>query len=82
VGAGVETRLWGGWTAKLEYLYVDLGTFTTATPLAVNPVFGPAFTTGFLGTVATSMHFRDNVVRVGLNYKFDWDYYPEPVIYK
>ena len=25
VGAGVETRLWGGWSTKLEYLYANLG---------------------------------------------------------
>ena len=25
VGAGIESALWGGWSAKLEYLYIDLG---------------------------------------------------------
>jgi opacity protein-like surface antigen len=30
LGGGVEARLWGDWSAKLEYLYVDLGSVTEA----------------------------------------------------
>jgi len=54
VGGGVETMLAPNWTAKLEYLYVDLGdknTYTAAT--------GPV-------QVALTSH----IVRLGLNYKF------------
>jgi outer membrane immunogenic protein len=49
VGGGIEGRLAGNWTARLEYLYLDLG------------------------TVATAFNSRvtDNIVRAGLNYKFD-----------
>jgi opacity protein-like surface antigen len=32
LGGGVETALAGNWSAKLEYLYVDLG--STTNPLA------------------------------------------------
>ena len=32
VGAGVETRLGGGWSAKAEYLYVDLGDISRNLP--------------------------------------------------
>ncbi|HKM56290.1 MAG TPA: outer membrane beta-barrel protein, partial [Isosphaeraceae bacterium] len=76
LGAGVETRLWSGWSAKLEYLYVDLGTVTDAFTIAGNPLFGTG--SGTLGgpqgpgstfTTTTSTHFTDNIVRVGLNYK-------------
>jgi len=38
VGAGIEYAMFGNWTAKLEYLYVDLGSFTAATLPAINDV--------------------------------------------
>jgi outer membrane immunogenic protein len=59
VGGGVETWLSPNWTAKLEYLYVDLGSFSnTFTGLG-------AFT-----PVTLSTHVTDNIVRAGLNYHF------------
>src|SRR6185295_17341923 len=54
VGAGVEYAFLGNWTAKLEYLYVDLGNFDT----------------GFTTPVVDHVNFREHVVRAGLNYKF------------
>jgi outer membrane immunogenic protein len=60
VGAGVETHLAGNWTAKLEYLYVDLGTIT-------NTYATPSLGAGTSVTVDSKI--RDNIVRVGLNYK-------------
>jgi outer membrane immunogenic protein len=63
VGAGIEGVISGNWTAKLEYLYVDLGrasgSFTTTTA-----AFGG-------GTLVSSFNSRitDNIVRVGLNYR-------------
>jgi outer membrane immunogenic protein len=65
VGGGVETRLWNSnWTAKLEYLYMDLGTQTTVTPLG-----------GAGNFQASSVDFKDHIVRVGLNYKLgNWAY--------
>src|SRR5262249_54998885 len=37
VGAGIEMRLWAGWTGKVEYLHLDLGgaTNTYAIPQAI-----------------------------------------------
>jgi outer membrane immunogenic protein len=64
-GAGVEGRIGGNWSAKLEYLYMDLGTVSS----------GPIATT-VLDTlrrpvsVAYSSRFTDNILRVGLNYRF------------
>jgi len=65
VGGGVETKLWNSnWSAKLEYLHVDLGTLSTATPVfSVPPVGAAVFNT------ATTAKFRDEIIRVGLNYK-------------
>ncbi len=70
LGAGVETKLSGGWSAKLEYLFVDLGSVTDTMAIPINPAFGPAFTTGGVATATRTVHAMDNVVRLGLNYKF------------
>ncbi len=59
IGGGVETHLAGGWTAKLEYLYLDLGSFSD---IAVSAA-------GFTGALQTS-DVRDHIIRVGINYKF------------
>jgi outer membrane immunogenic protein len=64
-GAGVEGRITGNWSAKLEYLYMDLGTVNSgaiATTIVV-PVRTAA-------GVAYSSHFTDNILRVGVNYRF------------
>lgn len=70
IGAGVETRLGGGWSAKAEYLYVDLGNVTDTLPIAINPAFGPAFVNGGVANATSTYHVTDNIIRVGLNYKF------------
>jgi outer membrane immunogenic protein len=56
VGAGVEWALQGNWSAKLEYLYVDLGKKDLFDIAPGVPEFVSA---------------KLNVVRFGLNYKFD-----------
>jgi outer membrane immunogenic protein len=53
-GAGVENQFAKNWSAKLEYLYVDLGTHRFLN------------LTGF----DTNIKLRDNLVRAGLNYQF------------
>ena len=74
VGGGVETSLaWFGlptknWSAKLEYLYVDLGTVTNAFVVPVTG--GCGGTAGCTYTVTNSARIRDNIIRVGLNYRF------------
>jgi outer membrane immunogenic protein len=55
LGGGAEFALAGPWTAKLEYLYVDLGSGWC----------GPA--TCVLGT---DVDFHTNLVRGGINYRF------------
>jgi outer membrane immunogenic protein len=55
-GAGVEYALSNNWSAKLEYLHVDLGRFDCN----VN--------CGAAGT--DNVSFRDNLVRGGFNYRF------------
>ena len=43
IGGGVEVPMWERWSAKLEYLYVDLGSVsdTAVTPLDTPPSFHP-----------------------------------------
>lgn len=57
VGAGVETQLWGHWSAKAEYLYMDLGSTTDTFVVA------PA-------TFTVHSNVRNNVARFGLNYRW------------
>jgi outer membrane immunogenic protein len=60
VGAGTEAMLAPNWSVKFEYLYVDLGRRSLDIPSFTVPV-----------TFNTSTVFRENIVRVGLNYHFN-----------
>jgi outer membrane immunogenic protein len=57
VGAGVETEIWDRWTGRLEYLYLQSGSFSDA--LAI-----PG------GTLTVTKNVHDHVIRTGLNYHF------------
>jgi hypothetical protein len=61
VGGGIEGRIADNWTGKIEYLYLDLGAVTTI----------PATPPGATTAVAFSSRVTDNLLRVGVNYKFD-----------
>jgi len=56
-GAGVEWAFSGPWSAKIEYLYADLGKITC-----------DAATCG--GGADTEVSLKTNIVRVGVNYRF------------
>jgi outer membrane immunogenic protein len=87
VGGGIEGKIScaTGWTWKLEYLYVDLGSLDTVSPFPGACVCGTplgfldsdglisplgTITSRFSGTISTHTHFTDNILRVGLNYQF------------
>jgi outer membrane immunogenic protein len=60
-GGGIEGWFGQNWSAKLEYLYIDLGSFSnTFTGVGV-----------FTPVVLTS-HVTDNIVRVGVDYHFNF----------
>jgi outer membrane immunogenic protein len=61
VGAGVEGKITQNWSAKLEYLYMDLGSFNGGTY-----TLAPASAIG----VRTDSDFRDHILRAGINYTF------------
>jgi len=64
VGAGIEVALGRNWSAKAEYLFVDLadGSCTTACTIA-NPN-GPALVPN------VAVKFDESIVRVGVSYRF------------
>jgi outer membrane immunogenic protein len=75
-GGGLEWMFHPNWSAKVEYLYYDLGTLTTTPGVAlVATPAGVAF--GGVSQQA-SAHFNGNIVRAGLNYHFNWGA-PAPV---
>ena len=57
VGGGLEYAFLGNWSAKIEYLYVDLSGFNCG--ITCSP-----------GVVNNNVSFKENVVRAGINYKF------------
>jgi outer membrane immunogenic protein len=65
VGAGVEGAFGGGWSVRLEYLYVDLG---NVSGVFTSAVVAPSGTTTLVQ--GFNSHVTDNIVRVGVNYKF------------
>ncbi|MEA2936569.1 MAG: outer rane immunogenic protein [Alphaproteobacteria bacterium] len=64
VGGGLEYSLGSNWTAKFDYLYADLGK-VGVTATESGPGADPTFNIKF------GSHYTVNVVRAGVNYKFD-----------
>jgi len=57
LGAGLELALPGNWSARAEYLRVDLGSFNC---------------TGCSALPADKVSLQENVFRAGVNYHFGW----------
>ena len=55
LGGGIEFAIAGHWTAKAEYLYVDLGRFSCGAAC---------------GAATENVSWRSNIGRVGINYRF------------
>jgi outer membrane immunogenic protein len=60
VGGGLEWAFMDRWSAKIEYLYVDFGQDSRAQVIITAH-----------GITATTSDLTSNMVRVGLNYKFN-----------
>ena len=60
-GVGVEYAIWPNWTAKVEYLFVDLANASC-----------PVGNCGATGGVNTTVSLNENIVRGGINFKFGW----------
>ena len=55
LGGGVEYAFMGPWSAKIEYLYVDLGKSSCSAATCV---------------ISTDVGFTSSIVRAGVNYRF------------
>jgi outer membrane immunogenic protein len=55
IGAGVEWAFTGAWSAKIDYLYADLGTANCDIATCGTPI---------------DVTFKTNVIRLGVNYRF------------
>jgi outer membrane immunogenic protein len=67
-GVGVEAALAENWTAKIEYLYVDLGSTSAAgTCSGAAPAICAAGT-----PFSVNANLTANLIRAGLNYKFNF----------
>jgi outer membrane immunogenic protein len=62
-GAGVEYALWQNLSLKLEYLHADFGTAG---------YINPAVRIANLNFVTRDIRVTDDIVRAGLNWRFDW----------
>src|SRR6202023_2792199 len=62
-GGGLEAHIGGNWTGKVEYLHIDLG--------YASALFAPLPSNSTPLTIAFNSHITEDLVRVGLNYKFD-----------
>jgi len=60
-GAGVDIALSSNWSARVEYLHIRANDLNSTAPIP-----------GILGAgaAAESAAYRDNIIRVGLNYRF------------
>jgi outer membrane immunogenic protein len=64
LGGGTEVRISGPWSAKFEYLYMDLGGISDTLTIG-------AAGFGAVGTLTTNSEIHDHIVRVGVNYKLN-----------
>jgi len=60
-GVGLEAALWGKWSAKVEYLHIGVNGLNSTVNIPGTLGRGTAFESG---------DRRDDIVRVGLNYRF------------
>jgi outer membrane immunogenic protein len=76
-GAGIEWLFAPNWTAKIEYLYYDLGSENYSVGALISRDGGAAFTTN---NIFASTDYDGHIVRAGINYKFG--YSKAPVVAK
>jgi outer membrane immunogenic protein len=73
-GGGVEWAFRGNWSAKVEYLFYDLGRVRSIGLLGFDTNAIPGPDSGGRGLVATetASRFNGHLVRAGVNYRFDF----------
>ena len=73
-GGNFEWMVHSNWSAKIEYLYYDLGSVTyNAGQLAQVALSGPPGVVGqtaYINAVSTTTRFDGHIARIGVNYRF------------
>jgi outer membrane immunogenic protein len=69
-GGGLEWMFWPNWSAKVEYLYYDLGSVALPTTPVIGIGPGGALDWSYAATSRT--RFDGHIVRAGVNYHFNW----------
>ena len=64
VGTGIEWAVVNNWTIRLEWLHLDFGSVSY-----INACLAPACAGGF-AWATNNVRFRDDAIRIGLNYRF------------
>jgi outer membrane immunogenic protein len=75
VGGGLEWMFMPNWSAKVEYLYYDLGNVSYSAGLlsTLNSTITALPAGSIAGVVSQSQtRFNGNIVRAGVNYHFNW----------
>ena len=76
VGAGIETPLYGRWSLKAEYLFVDLRTTENDFTVPLDPLAQAAFPPSTTAVTTSSSSVRDHIFRLGLNYQLGDPLFP------
>lgn len=75
-GGGLEWMFWPNWSAKIEYLYYDLGSLQMAAGATAQIYDGSlgGFPAGvkWLNATQARANYKGNIVRAGVNYHFNW----------
>jgi outer membrane immunogenic protein len=73
-GGGIEWAFADNWTAKVEYLYVNLGNTSVNCVNAVCTAVSSLSVTGVPPgpAIPVSIGLTENLIRAGVNYKFSW----------
>ncbi len=68
IGAGIESKVSSQWSAKAEYLYMDLGDVTDQFSTVYQTSTGAAVPGTLAATRTDKASFQNHVFRLGLNY--------------
>jgi outer membrane immunogenic protein len=72
-GAGIEYLFTDAISAKIEYLYVNLGSVSCPSGTLCSSDQGELNLSQINKTIPSgSVSFTENLIRVGVNYKFSW----------
>ncbi len=70
-GAGAEWMFMPNWSAKIEYLYYNLGTVNYTGGVMGSTILATG-APAFMNAVSTTTRYDGHIVRAGLNYHFNW----------